>query len=117
MKQMKKLSQMKLSMLMILVVTVMAGADTVITRDGASYSGRFLDAAGGTISFTDAGGIQYTFPLHDVQSMVFTETNDIVTLLTERSIPANIRVPTHSRSKTPWVSSTSSRARTWNRWC
>ena len=76
----KKLSQARLCMVILLAVTVTAGADTVITRNGASYSGRFLDAAGGTISFTDTSGIQYTFPLHDVQSLVFTETNDIVSL-------------------------------------
>jgi hypothetical protein len=80
MKHLKKLSLMRLWMVIIMAVTVTAGADTVITRNGASYSGRFLDATGGTISFTDTSGIQYTFPLHDVQSLVFTETNDIVSL-------------------------------------
>jgi hypothetical protein len=80
MKRRKNLSQMTLWMVIMLAITVTAGADTVITRNGASYSGRFLDAAGGTISFTDSSGIQYTFPLQDVQSLVFTETNDIVSL-------------------------------------
>jgi hypothetical protein len=67
-------------MAMILAVTTMMRADTVITRNGASYSGQFLGATGGTISFTDTSGIQYTFPFHDVQSLVFTTTNDTVTL-------------------------------------
>ncbi|HXW92112.1 MAG TPA: hypothetical protein VEK33_16300 [Terriglobales bacterium] len=80
MKDRKKASQRGFLMMMILGVTVLAGADTVITRNGASYSGRFLDATGGTISFTDASGIQYTFPLGDVQSLVFTPSNDSVTL-------------------------------------
>jgi len=80
MKHMKKLNQMRLWMVMILAVTVAAQADTVITRSGASYSGQFLGATGGTISFTDTSGIQYTFPLHDVESLVFTTTNDTVTL-------------------------------------
>ena len=80
MKHRKKLNQMRLWMVIMLAVAVTAGADTVITRNGASYSGRFLDGAGGSISFTDTGGIQYTFPLHDVQSLVFTATNDIVSL-------------------------------------
>jgi hypothetical protein len=57
-----------------------ASADTVITRAGTSYSGQFLGAKDGTILFTDASGIGYTFPLRDVQSLVFTSTNDTVTL-------------------------------------
>src|SRR5215475_14388934 len=55
-------------------------ADTIITRDGASYSGTFLGAKGGTIGFTDTSGIGYTFPVGDVQSLVFTSANDTVTL-------------------------------------
>jgi hypothetical protein len=55
-------------------------ADTVITKAGSSYSGQYLGAPGGTLGFTDTSGIQYTFPIHDVQSLVFTSTNDTVTL-------------------------------------
>jgi hypothetical protein len=62
------------------VVPVSAPADTVITRAGASYSGQFLGAPSGTIGFTDSSGIQYTFPVRDVQSLVFTASNDTVTL-------------------------------------
>ena len=55
-------------------------ADTVITKAGSSYSGQYLGVPGGTLGFTDTSGIQYTFPTHDVQSLVFTSTNDTVTL-------------------------------------
>ena len=55
-------------------------ADTVITRDGTSYSGNFLGAKNGTIGFTDTSGIGYTFPVGEVQSLVFTSANDTVTL-------------------------------------
>jgi hypothetical protein len=54
-------------------------ADTIITREGASYSGQFA-AAKGEITFTDASGINYNFPRRDVQSLVFTASTDIVTL-------------------------------------
>ena len=57
-----------------------AFADTIITRDGSSYSGQYLGAKDGTIGFTDTSGIGYTFPLRDVQSLVFTSANDTVTL-------------------------------------
>jgi hypothetical protein len=66
------------ALLFALVVT--AVADTIITRAGASYAGQYLGEAGGTIGFTDTSGIQYTFPVGDVQSLVFTSTNDAVTL-------------------------------------
>jgi hypothetical protein len=59
---------------------VQCRADTVITRAGASYSGEFLAAKAGVIPFTDSSGIQYTFPLRDVQSLVFTATNTTITL-------------------------------------
>ena len=55
-------------------------ADTIITRDGSSYSGQYLGAKEGTLGFTDTSGIGYTFPVRDVQSLVFTSTNDTVTL-------------------------------------
>ena len=34
----------------------------------ASYAGQFGGAPGGPITFIDAQGIQYNFPLRDVQS-------------------------------------------------
>jgi hypothetical protein len=64
----------------ILGLATAAPADTIITREGASYSGVFLSAKDGTIGFTDNSGIGYTFPMRDVQSLVFTATNDTVTL-------------------------------------
>lgn len=66
--------------MVVLTMAVSALADTVITREGASYSGQFLGATDGQIGFTDGSGIQYTFPIRDVQSLVFTATNDTVTL-------------------------------------
>lgn len=69
-----------LLLVILLVLSIAATADTVITRAGASYSGQFLGASNGNLTFTDASGIGYTFPLRDVQSLVFTDTNDTVTL-------------------------------------
>jgi len=68
------------AVLITLVLLCSAAADTIITRDGSSYSGQYLGAKGGTIGFTDTSGIGYTFPIRDVLSLVFTSTNDIVTL-------------------------------------
>jgi hypothetical protein len=63
-----------------LLLAAACSADTIITRDGASYSGTFLGAKSGSIGFTDTSGIGYTFPVGDVQSLVFTSANDTVTL-------------------------------------
>ena len=74
---------MKKTLFATAVILWLAGAcfaDTVITKAGSSYSGQYLGAPGGTLGFTDTSGIQYTFPIHDVQSLVFTSTNDTVTL-------------------------------------
>ncbi|HXY48349.1 MAG TPA: hypothetical protein VEI01_02780 [Terriglobales bacterium] len=61
-------------------LSVASLADTVITHAGASYSGQFLGAKAGVIPFTDSSGIEYSFPLRDVQSLVFTATNSTITL-------------------------------------
>jgi hypothetical protein len=53
-------------------------ADTIIVRGGSSYTGHYEGAA--TVAFTDTHGIQYQFPLHDVQSLVFSPALDTVTL-------------------------------------
>ena len=58
-------------------------ADTIILRDGSSYSGRF--EGGATITFTDSQGIQYQFPRGDVQSLVLTSSLDTVTLRNGKS--------------------------------
>ncbi len=57
-----------------------ARPDTVILHNGTSYNGKFDVPADSQITFTDAQGIQYNLPLRDVQSLVFAEGNDIVTL-------------------------------------
>jgi len=61
-------------------LTPVARPDTVILHNGASYTGKYDVPVDSTITFTDGQGIQYNFPLRDVQSLVFTSSNDIVTL-------------------------------------
>ena len=54
--------------------------DIVVLHDGVSYSGRFTPPAGGKLSFTDNQGIGYQFPVADIQSLVFSNTADNITL-------------------------------------
>ena len=69
----------KLFALILLTATLPSLADTIITREGASYSGQFASAKN-EVTFTDGAGINYNFPRRDVQSLVFTDSADIVTL-------------------------------------
>ena len=77
------MSLQKFAIQLSLLAAVFAGpllADTVILQSGASYSGSFESAKNNEITFTDNQGVQYTFPLSDVQSLVFTGSADIVSL-------------------------------------
>ncbi|HEX8816776.1 MAG TPA: hypothetical protein VF753_14860 [Terriglobales bacterium] len=77
---MQKLIRFASILLIVIALASLAIADTVVTREGSSYSGTFLDAQKDAIPFTDNTGIQYTFPIRDVQSLVFTASNDTITL-------------------------------------
>jgi outer membrane lipoprotein SlyB len=56
-------------------------ADVVVLRDGSSYTGQLqTEASGGSIAFTGDNGVGFTFPIQDIQSLVFTANADIVTL-------------------------------------
>jgi hypothetical protein len=57
-----------------------AHADIVILHDGVSYSGRFTPPTGGKLSFTDNQGVGYQFPIADIQSLVFSNADDNITL-------------------------------------
>ena len=64
---------------LLLLTAASSLADTIITREGASYSGQFASSKD-EATFTDSAGINYNFPRRDVQSLVFTDSADIVTL-------------------------------------
>jgi hypothetical protein len=66
--------------ILLLSLTPMVWADTIVLHDGASYSGQFTGAREGSILFTDNQGVEYRIPIDDVQSLVFTATADIVSL-------------------------------------
>jgi uncharacterized protein YcfJ len=63
--------------LALLFVTSFALADTIILRDGTSYTGQYN---GGAVMFTDGQGVKYEFPQRDVQSLAFSSASDTVTL-------------------------------------
>jgi hypothetical protein len=62
-----------------------ARADIVVLRDGTSYSGHYAPPGNGTLSFTDSQGIHYDIPAADVQSLVFSNAADHLTLRNGRT--------------------------------
>lgn len=75
---MKLLAQALFSTLFI--AATFARADIIVLHDGVSYSGRFTPPANGKLAFTDNKGIGYQFPVSDIQSLVFSNTADNITL-------------------------------------
>jgi hypothetical protein len=74
------MKQVWVARLLALVLCVLsAEADTVILRDGASYSGQITGPNISQIGFTDGQGIGYKFPVADVQSLVLSRGQDTVT--------------------------------------
>lgn len=63
-----------------LLLSTLAFSDTVILHDGSSYTGQLRGITANEISFTDASGVQFKFPVADVQTLVFTPTTDTITL-------------------------------------
>jgi hypothetical protein len=77
--------------------SVAARADFVILRDGRSFSGVYTGARTGKITFTDATGIQYTFPVGQVQSLVFSNVSDHVALRNGQSYSGHLTGATDIR--------------------
>ncbi len=71
------MKKLLLSLIIVFAAVGFALADTIILRDGNSYTG----ACGiQTVNFADLQGVKYEFPVKDVQSLAFTETTDTITL-------------------------------------
>ena len=104
-----KLLKRQLLLWALLFSTVFASADIVVLHDGTSYSGHYTPAGNGTLSFTDNQGIHYDLPVGDVQSLVFSNAADHLTLRNGQ----NLLRPTERnrddfRSKAAEASTTSS---------
>lgn len=69
-----------LSLVLLCFSAILAHADIVVLRDGKSYSGSYTGEPSGKLTFKDSAGIQYTFPLSDVQTVVFSNLADNVSL-------------------------------------
>lgn len=73
----------KLCAVLLIVVgfgSLVSRADIVVLRDGKSYSGSYSASRTSTINFRDAQGIRYSFPVADVQTIVFSNVSDHLSL-------------------------------------
>jgi hypothetical protein len=75
---------MKRSALLLLALVLFFAAparpDTVVLHDGSSYSGQLTIPATGELMMTTTDGVEYSFPVARIQSIVFTPSADIITL-------------------------------------
>ncbi|MGC2399645.1 MAG: hypothetical protein WA510_07675 [Acidobacteriaceae bacterium] len=65
--------------LLFFCLALTAHGDVVVLHDGTSYNGHFTPP-GSTLSFVDNQGIHYDLPVSDVQSLVFSNADDHLTL-------------------------------------
>ena len=82
------------SLVVLLFAAVNAQADFVILRDGKSYSGTYTGSPDGKLAFKDSAGIEYTFPVSDVQSLVFSNLEDHVSLRAGQSYSGHLLATT-----------------------
>jgi hypothetical protein len=71
--------KMLVQVMLLFCIAAPSYADIVVLHDGTSYSGHYAPA-GKTLSFTDDQGIHYDLPVADVQSLVFSNVADHLTL-------------------------------------
>ena len=86
----RRLSLLSLFAVLLAAAPAWLHADTVILRSGASHTGTFAAPAGGMISFTGMHGVQYQFPVRDVQTIVFTSASDTLTLRSGHSYTGHL---------------------------
>jgi hypothetical protein len=68
-----------------------AHADIVVLHDGTSYSGHFSPPGNGNLSFVDSQGIHYNLPVKDIQSLVFANADEHLTLRNGRTYSGQLQ--------------------------
>ncbi len=86
----RRLSFLSLLVILLAATSSWLRADIVILRSGTSHTGSFAAPAGGMIGFTGIHGVQYQFPVRDVQTIVFTASSDTLTLRSGHSYTGHL---------------------------
>ena len=85
--------RLRFVLLPLLLLTTFAVADTVILHDGDSYTGQLQGLPNNQVTFTDNSGVQYKFPTANVQTLVFTQSGDTITLRNGKSYSGHYTGP------------------------
>ena len=80
-----------------LLLTLCLNADTIVLDNGRSYNGHFSAPHETRVSFQDNQGVQYQFPVGDIQSLSFTPSGDTVTLRSGRSYWGQLTGPENNQ--------------------
>ena len=86
----QRLSRLFLLIALLAALPACLHADTIILRTGASHTGTFTAPPSGMISLTGMHGVQYQFPVRDVQTLVFTSASDTLTLRSGHSYTGHL---------------------------
>lgn len=76
-----------------LLFSMSLAADTIVLDSGASYQGHFTGPRESSIHFQDRKGIEYQFPVRDLQSLSFNDSGDTVTLRNGRAYFGHLTGP------------------------
>jgi hypothetical protein len=76
-----------------LLLAAPAFSDTILLASGASYEGHYMGAPNAHLNFQDNQGIQYNFPVSQIQTLAFGQDGDTVTLRTGRSYFGHLAGP------------------------
>lgn len=68
------------SVAVFLVSAALLHADVVVLHDGRSYSGTYTGVPNGKLIFKGNSGIQYSFPMSQVETVVFSNLSDHISL-------------------------------------
>jgi hypothetical protein len=77
----------------LLLAASAASADTIILRNGSSYSGHLMGEREARLAFQDNQGVQMQFPFHDVQSVTFGPYGATVSLRNGRTYQGQLSGP------------------------
>lgn len=87
---MKKLNSLAICALLF---TLPAAADVIYLNGGRQYYGHMMGEREARLAFQDNQGVQYNFPLHDLQSISFSQSGETIVLRSGRSYFGQIQGP------------------------
>ena len=76
-----------------MILSIPAAADTLYLNSGATYNGHFMGDRDARLVFEDNQGVQYQFPIRDLQSIQFNRAGETVVLRSGKTYFGQISGP------------------------